>query len=420
MAYSPLNDKTVIDYVKGLQAIQEIFPKNGQIVAKEVGDGNLNQIFIVHAKENPQKGVVVKQSLPYLRVAGESWPLTLERVFFETESLILYNKLCPGLVPKVFHHDYDMYLFVMEYLGDHEIMRKPLVRRVRFPLFLDHITTFLAQSLFFTSDLYLTGAEKKELQKKFINPHLCKIQEDFVYTNPYMDSSENKWNPLVDRQVKEVRNNGPLKIKIARLKEHYMAHGQALIHSDLHTGSIMINQKDTRVIDSEFAFFGPMAYDVAAVIQNLALNYLSHFAHTPEVEERVEFQSYLLALMRGVWTEFARKFEDLWIHNNRGDLVPDKYWDFQGGKEAFTEFRRQYMADLFTEMVGIGGTKLLRRMMGIVTVWDISSIPDPANRAVAERIAIRLGTRWVLEAENIHTIDEMLAVLVDESKEVKI
>ena len=88
----------------------------------------------------------------------------------------------------------------------------------------------------------------------------------------------------------------------------------------------------------KFAFFGPMAYDVAAVIQNLALNYLSHFAHTPEVKERVEFQGYLLALMRGVWTEFARKFQDLWFHNNRGELVSNKYWDFQGGKEASPNF----------------------------------------------------------------------------------
>jgi 5-methylthioribose kinase len=114
MAYSPLNDKTVIDYLKGLREIQEIFPKNAQIVAKEVGDGNLNQIFIVHAKEDPQKGVVVKQSLPYLRVAGESWPLTLERVFFETESLILYNKLCPGLVEKASFLTHIIWLWLLD------------------------------------------------------------------------------------------------------------------------------------------------------------------------------------------------------------------------------------------------------------------------------------------------------------------
>ena len=298
MAYEILNEKTVIDYLRGISQLGEIFPKGARMKATEVGDGNLNQIFIVVNEDAPKKGVVLKQALPYLRVAGESWPLTRERVFFETESLLLYNKICPGLVPAVYYSDMEMYLFVMEYLGEHEIMRKPLVHRQKFPLFVDHITTFLANSLFYTSDLFLTGLEKKELQKKFINPHLCKIQEDFVFTNPYMESEENKWNPILDKEVQAVRSNGRLKVKIANLKESYMAHGQALIHSDLHTGSIMINQKETRVIDSEFAFFGPIAYDVAAVIQNLALNYLSHYAHTPDKKQRQEYQAYLLELMR--------------------------------------------------------------------------------------------------------------------------
>lgn len=411
MAYEILNEKTVIDYLRSIPQLEEILHKNSLLKATEVGDGNLNQIFIVLDENDPKKGVVLKQALPYLRVAGDSWPLTRERVFFEIESLLLYNKICPGLVPVVYHSDREMYLFVMEYLGEHEIMRKPLVRREKFPLFCDHITTFLANSLFYTSDLFLTGVEKKELQKKFINPHLCKIQEDFVYTNPYMESSENKWNPLVDKEVQEVRCNSRLKVKIASLKENYMTHGQALIHSDLHTGSIMINQKETRVIDSEFAFFGPIAYDVAAVIQNLALNYLSHYAHTPDKKQRKEYQAYLLELLRNIWLGFAEKFENLWINNNNGELVPTKYWDFDGGDEAFAEYRRQYIQKLFNEMVGIAGTKLLRRMMGIVTVWDISSIEDPEKRSVSERLAIKLGTRWIMEADSIHTIDEMLDVL---------
>ena len=100
----------------------------------------------------------------------------------------------------------------------------------------------MARTLFFTSDLYLTGTEKKALQKQFINPDLCKMQEDFVFANPYMDSPENKWNPLIDAEVQAVRRNGPLKLAIAEMKESYMTHAQALIHGDLHTGSIMLNQ----------------------------------------------------------------------------------------------------------------------------------------------------------------------------------
>ena len=101
----------------------------------------------------------------------------------------------------------------------------------------------MARTLFFTSDLYLTGVEKKELQAQFINPQLSKIQEDFVFTNPFMQSPDNQWNPLLDAEVQAVRRNSELKLAVAQLKSGYMTHAQALIHSDLHTGSIMANAR---------------------------------------------------------------------------------------------------------------------------------------------------------------------------------
>ena len=52
---------------------------------REVGDGNLNLVFIV---EGPAGGVIVKQALPYVRLVGESWPLPLKRAFFEYHALI--------------------------------------------------------------------------------------------------------------------------------------------------------------------------------------------------------------------------------------------------------------------------------------------------------------------------------------------
>ena len=95
----------------------------------------------------------------------------------------------------------------------------------------------------------------------------------------------------MDDAVRAVRANAELKMAIAEMKQAYMTHAEALIHADLHTGSIMLNAEDTRIIDPEFAFFGPMAYDIGAVLQNLVLNYLSHFGHTPDREERERYQS---------------------------------------------------------------------------------------------------------------------------------
>ena len=415
MAYQALDSKSAIEYVKNCPALENVLPEPEKLVAQEVGDGNLNLVFIIENPDDPEQSVVLKQALPYLRVAGDSWPLTRERMRFETQALLKHNELAPGLAPLVYAQDEEMSLVIMEYLRKHEIMRAPLVGRKKFPLFVDHISTFMARCLFFTSDLYLTGVAKKELQAKFINPHLCKIQEDFVFTNPYMESPENNWNPEIDAEVQAVRANGELKLALAEMKERYMTHGQALIHSDLHTGSVMVNDTDTRVIDPEFAFFGPMGFDVGAILENLVLNYLSHFAHTPDPDERADYQAYLLGMVRDVWNEFARKFDEVWVENNCGELMPAKYWDFPGGEETFAEFRRRYIRNILHDTAGFGGSKMLRRMMGIVSIWDITSIEDLKKRAFCERLAIKIGSRWVLERDKTNSVEDLIEIVREET-----
>ena len=420
MAYQALDEHTVLAYIRSRPAMERVFDKDCPLSAVEIGDGNLNQVFIITAADASGRSAIVKQALPYVRILGESWPLTLDRMRFETQALLLQNKLSPGRAPEVYDHDSTMALVIMEHLKDHQIMRKPLVARKRFPLFVDHITTFMARTLFFTSDLYLTGMEKKELQKSYINPDLCKMQEDFVYTNPYMDSPDNKWNPVIDTEVQAVRRNGKLKTAIAELKESYMTHAQAVLHGDLHTGSVMLNEADTKVIDPEFAFYGPIGYDVGAVMENIVLNYLAHYAHTPDRDERESYQTYLLDTVRGVWSEFARKFEALWIENNAGELQPTKYWDFPGGDQAFADFRRRYIRDILHDAAGHGGCKMLRRMMGVVNVWDITSIGDLEKRAVAERAAIRIGSRWILERDTIQSQEDLADIVLEETEGVHV
>ena len=413
MTYHALDSYSVLDYLRATPALAMVLEPNAPLHAREVGDGNLNLVFIVEGDSG--QSVVVKQALPYLRVAGESWPLTRERMRFETQALLKHNELAPGLAPQVYHFDEEMSLVVMENLSGLEVMRRPLVARKRFPNFADHISTFLARTLFFTSDFYLTGVEKKELQAKFINPHLCKIQEDFVFTNPFMESPENHWNALLDAEVQTVRQNSALKLAIAEMKAGFMTRSEALIHSDLHTGSIMANAELTKVIDPEFAFFGPMGFDVGAVLENLVLNYLAHFAHTPDAETRREYQAYLLDLVREIWTQFAAKFDALWVEHNRGELMPAKYWAYPGGADAFAELRRRMLTRILQDVAGFGGAKMLRRMMGIVSVWDITSITDLEQRAVAERLAIRIGSRWVTERQAITCVEDLLAIVSEEA-----
>lgn len=420
MAYKELDTKSVIEYLKTRPALADVLPTDDEYEASEIGDGNLNMVFIIQSKTKPERSVIVKQALPYLRVVGESWPLTRDRIIYETEALKIYNEISPEFSPIVYDNDYEMSVAVMENLNKHEIMRKPLVSRERFPKFAEHISSFLANVLFKTSDLYLSSKDKKALQEKFMNPELRKLQEDFVYTNPFMEAEENEWNPLIDDLAKEIRSDGQLKIAINKLKMDYVLKAQSLIHADLHTGSIMLNKEETKVIDPEFAFVGPMAYDIAAVIQNLVLNYASHFAHSKNKEERESYQKYLVTTINDIWNGFASKFDKLWQNENNGDLSPNSYWDFEGGKEAFARYRQIYIQDVLRDVAGIGGVKMLRRMFGIVSVWDITSIKDDKQRAKIERYIVALGKRWILEKDEISSIEQLTAMLKEEADKLEL
>lgn len=86
---------------------------------------------------------------------GESWPLPLSRAHYEHLALSTHNRLAPGLVPRVHHYNETLALIVMELLQPHIIMRRGMIAATPYPAFAGHITTFMAQTLFGTSDLAL-------------------------------------------------------------------------------------------------------------------------------------------------------------------------------------------------------------------------------------------------------------------------
>ncbi len=98
--------------------------------------------------------------------------------------------------------------------------------------------------------------EKKELVKNYINPELCEITEELVYAEPFTNHNKrNELFPLNDGWIREhIYSDKELRIEVAKLKFSFMTNAQALIHGDLHTGSVFVKNDSTKVIDPEFAF----------------------------------------------------------------------------------------------------------------------------------------------------------------------
>src|SRR5262249_54722037 len=157
--------------------------------------------------------VVVKQALPYVRLVGESWPLTLRRAFFEHQALSVQGKVVPAHVPRLHHFDETLALTVMAYLEPHIILRKGVVRGTPAPPLADHMAPFRAQTLFSTSDLGQPAAAKKRHMALFCdNVELCRITEDLVFSDPWREAELNRWtSPQLDATANAARNDGPWK-----------------------------------------------------------------------------------------------------------------------------------------------------------------------------------------------------------------
>lgn len=101
--------------------------------------------------------------------------MTKERAYFEASALEEQGRLCPNHVPEVYHFDRSMSLIGMRYLEPpHIILRKGLIAGIEYPFLAEHISEFMAKTLFSTSLLSLTTTEHKSAGK------LCMIH-NFVY-----------------------------------------------------------------------------------------------------------------------------------------------------------------------------------------------------------------------------------------------
>ena len=221
---------------------------------------------------------------------------------------------------------------------------------------------------------------------------LCKITEDLIFTDPYRIAERNRWTtPQLDALAADLRDDMELHVAISRLKLKFMASPEALLHGDLHTGSIMVTEGETRVIDPEFAFYGPMGFDVGAVLANLLMAYFASAGHERAPGERQAFEAWVLETVEQVWNEFARKFLDLWRSDAGGDAYPASLFAGEKGAARLEVERQAYMQRLFTDTVGFAAAKTIRRIFGLAHNIDFELIEDPRKRAVSEARAVRLA-----------------------------
>ena len=369
----------VISYVKE----KNLFPENANLTVKEIGDGNINYIFKVENKIDG-KSIVLKQADKLLRSSGR--PLDLTRSKIEANILRIENNLAPHFVPEIYFYDEIMCVLAMEDISEYKNLRTELIAGKIFPNFADNISEFLSRTLLLTTDLFMNKFEKKKNVKEFINPELCDISECLVFTEPY-DNNRNR-NIITAGNEEFVENtlykNEDLHFAILKLREKFMNYSQSLIHGDLHSGSIFINEKGIKIIDPEFSFYGPMAYDIGNVIGNLYFPLYRAKFFMEDSKKKEEFINWLEKCILDIPILFSEKCKLLWEKYSNDKLLKNK------------KFRDYYIENIVKDSLAYAGTEIIRRTVGDAKVLELISLETSEKKLELERRLINKAILMIM------------------------
>jgi 5-methylthioribose kinase len=361
---------------------------------KEVGDGNLNLVFIV---ESASGRVIIKQALPYVRLVGDSWPLPLSRAFFEYHALKRQALRDPGSVPEIYHFDEEQALIIMEYLNPHILLRHDLMSATKHETLAEVLGNFVARTLFRGSDLSMNAVERKQDVALFAgNDKLCDITENLIFNDPYFDAEMNRHTtPHLDGVVAELRADMDLKVEVQHLKSIFCANAETMLHGDLHTGSVMVTPSDVKVIDPEFALYGPMGFDVGMLLANFYMAYFAQPGHIADAENCKDYQAWILQVCEDIWQHFVIEFSHLWRTERTGILYPASLYEDQGHHLASEQALTQMLSKIWQDLLGFCGVEMHRRILGLAHIAELDTIEDEALRAQCETKALLFGRHLI-------------------------
>ncbi len=187
----------------------------------------------------------------------------------------------------------------MEDLSHLKNLRFQLADMHQFPDFGIRVGAFLAEMLFFTSDLYLDTQTKWKWERLFDAQEAKKLLLDVLYhkycalfdTDKAVegDARETHWR---------IAANPKLKSLVYDLGRRFYKGKQCICHTDLHSGNIMASPDEIRFIDCEYGGYSAFFGDLGRITGSFVLNYVSWLG-MPEVPyaARLKMQQYDLDMI---------------------------------------------------------------------------------------------------------------------------
>ncbi|XP_062596852.1 methylthioribose kinase-like [Saccostrea cucullata] len=353
------------------------FSGSDTTVLTSVGDGNLNDV--IRAKKSGQS-IILKRAPPYIKCLGPEYPLDPSRGQTEYDALCVFSDLAPRSVPQPFFYDKESRTLCMEDLLTYKDFRKQLISGVCSMAAVKKLARDIGKVHNKTHVAKISEKRFSEYKNKFQDTELVTLTEQYIFTKPFDKcDATNKLTDDISSSLPQLYDD-PRVLDVAKDMKHiFLTKKECLVHGDLHTGSVMVDGANTKIIDLEFAYMGPPAFDIGLLLANYIFSYYGHMS-IPEDHDR------------------HRKFAQLMIEACK--VTVNKYL-----KEmtSFVGELQSYQDKLLSEMAGFAGCELIRRVVGAAPVEDLHS-------PYSKQDALGAGVRLLLGRHNITTVDKLLVI----------
>lgn len=376
-----LNLATLPDYLHQRHEKIRMFEPAVPLRIEEIGDGNLNTVYRVSDVAHPERSLVLKHAPPYIKILGPDYPLSTERLTYESRALEIYNQLVSGTVPAQYDFDDEVSVIVMEDLRDASVLRDDLIAGKVDPAIPEQVGRFMG---IVHSQTYVDNVPKataRHYKQQFANTIMQSITADYVFTFPFTEHETNFWTPGLEPDVRQVKIDTDFLQQTAHLKHIFLTAQQGVTHGDLHTGSVLVQDDTAKVIDAEFAFYGPVGFDVGLYWANYFLSYFSH-------QGNLSVQSALNTAVAQAWDTYTAEFT-----------------------MADAELKSQVLRNIFQDAVGFAGLEMLRRLIGAAHVKDIEGIVDLSRKLSIESAALQFGITLVKQHQALRDLTAVVAML---------
>jgi 5-methylthioribose kinase len=234
-----LRATTVVDYLIG----RGLLPSGSEASVVELGGGVSNVVLGVAAGGSSR--FVVKQALPQLRVA-DTWLATRERALSEAAALEVAARLTPHAVPRLLDADADAFALTIEWAPSHwGTWKDELLHGQADPEIAHRLGLILGR---WHQETAAAGA----LDARFDDGEAF----DQLRVDPYYRTAALR-NPAVALRLEEY-------------VERMTSTRRCLVHGDFSPKNVLVGE-EVWVIDFEVAHRGDPAFDVAFLVNHLAL-----------------------------------------------------------------------------------------------------------------------------------------------------